>query len=850
MDEKLGIKVQLIHEWLDQEVRLKARKSETKILIEGISDIIERLPSSYVNFEIEMRALRGWFESYQLNYQEGTSSKLESTEKEVIHVKDVTKRRVIAFFCDRGYSEKVGLIRSVYFFICLKMVTLTKHGSRINTTLDECRFLNTSHRKFLVQFLPDIRELKNLDELLNIHQGVYDLDLYDLWQSIDSDDLNNFIIGMRSKPHKDDDESWSDRQLCNHRVRKYLYNFIYPVSAVLQQKQGIKRNVVTTSATPEVIRSDAYIDEETGDVTATLSSINQHIEEHQTDDTFEIDERVDDDVDTAVEYRPKRPTSYYMDMVRAQQQVNMRRKRSMHLITDVQVAKEYEITVFIKEIYEILRKIDIDYSFNSSRKISLSNDQISAIYLLVTLLMGNEGSALAVDFEEIYDRCIVHLQFTPDRSRLNDDYSLNLSAVETDQFLLTLPFAIGVLACSLQQQLGNSKQRKQPQSLNSVMEIARGLLIGINKKHKTKLSIRKLSGYLKHKLLNEGIDSAVIEVMTQSPINHLSALPYFNIGKGEVYLCQYIYFTHLKDIMQMHLNDHSPSERLNHRNTLEINDLVDFPGDRYTHNADRLAGTKLSLNESKFKSEVIGPMVIELKSLAIKYDDIEGMIEHHNLFMDYLYIMLGLSSGYRPVVETFGRFQDVDLDTGVYFISDKENRAYAQGRFIVLPEITTKQLQAYYEELYHRMKFFKRKQRSLGDLYQDIYESNVGIISYLELNSDGKCDFIKNQNRNFIINRLKRHFHLPLNWYRHHMRSLKDFGYSLFKSGHAENDFNYEVVNSWMGHSDPLGFDYYDVFSSLKRTEQKKMASYIHKLLLDYGFELIELNRGKRDVRN
>lgn len=848
MDENMDSKVQLIHEWLDQEVRLKARKSETKILIEGINDIIERLPSSYDNFEIEMIALRGWFESYQLKYQKGISSKLESNEKEVIHVKYVTKRRVIAFFCDRGYSEKVGLIRSVYFFICLKMVTLTKYGSRINTTLDECRFLNTSHRKFLVQFLPDIRELKNLDELLDIHQGVHDSDLYDLWQSIDSDDLNNFIIGIRSKPHKDDDESWNDRQLCNHRVRKYLYNFIYPVSAVLQQKQGIKRNVVTTSATPEVIRSDTYIDEETGDVTATLISINQHIAEHQTDDTFEIDERIDDDVETAMEYRPKKPTSYYMDMVRAQQQVNMRRKRSMHLITDVQVAKEYEITVFIKEVYEILRKIDIDYSFNNSRKVSLSNDQISAIYLLVSLLTGNESSVLAVEFEELYDRYIVQLQFAPDRSRLNDDYSLDLSAVETDQFLLTLPFAIGVLACSLQEQLGNSKQRKQPQSLNSVMEIARGLLIGINKKHKTKLSIGKLSGYLKHKLLNKGIDSAVIEVMTQSPINHLSALPYFNIGKGEVYLCQYIYFYRLKDIL--HLNDYSPREHLSNRNTLEINDLVDFPDDRYTHNADRLAGTKLSLNVSKFKLEVINPMVTELKSLVIKYDDIKGMVEHHNLFMDYLYIMLGLSSGYRPVVETFGRFQDVDLDTGVYFISDKENRSYAQGRFIVLPEITIKQLQAYHDELYHRMKFFKRKQQVLGDLYQEIYESNVGIISYLELNSDGKCDFIKNQNRNFIINRLKRHFHLPLNWYRHHMRSLKDFGYSLFKSSHAENDFNYEVVNSWMGHSDPLGFDYYDVFSSLKRTEQKKMASYIHKLLLDYGFELIELTRGKRDVRN
>lgn len=848
MDEKLGSKVELIHEWLEQEVRLKVRKSETKILIEGMSDIIGGLPPSYENFEIEMKALRSWFESYQLKYYKGISSSLESTEKEVISVKDVTKRPAIAFLCDRDYSEKIGLIRSVYFFVCLKLVTLTKHGSRIDKTLNECRLLNTSHRNFLVQFLPDTEELRYLDELILVLQRAYNSDLYDLWHSNNCAELKEFIFDIRSHLKIDEDESWSDRQLCNHRVRKYLYNFIYPVNLVLHQKQGITRNVVKTSAKPEVIRSDTYIDEETGDVTSTLSSINQHIEEHQTDDTFEIDERVDDDVETAVEYRPIKPTSYYMDMVRAQQQVNMRRKRSMHLITDVQVAKEYEITVFIKEVYEILRKIDIDYSFNNSRKVSLSNDQISAIYLLVTLLTGNEGLALAADFKEEYNRYVVQLQFAPSRSHLSDEYSLHLSSVCTDQFILTLPFAIGVLACSLQEHLRSSKQRKQTLSLDFIKETARSLLVSINKKYKTKLSISKLSGYLKHILLHEGVDSAVIEVMTESPINHLSALPYFTIGKGEVYECQYRYFCHLKD--NLHLNDDSSGKHLSDRSTLEINDVLDFPEDRYTHNANQLAGTKLSLNASKFESEVIGPMVSKLKSLATKYDDIEGMVEHHNLFMDYLYIMLGLSSGYRPVVETFGRFQDVDLDTGVYFISDKENRAYAQGRFIVLPEITTKQLKAYHNELYHRMKFLKRKQQNLGDLYQDIYDSKVGIISYLELQSDDTCGFIKNQNRNFIMNRLKRHFHLPLNWYRHHMRSLKFWGYSLFKSGYAETDFNYEAFNSWMGHSDPLGFDYYDIFSSLKRTEQRKIASYIHNLLLEYGFELIDLTRGKRDVRN
>ncbi|WP_127891452.1 hypothetical protein [Psychrobacter sp. FDAARGOS_221] len=201
--------------------------------------------------------------------------------------------------------------------------------------------------------------------------------------------------------------------------------------------------------------------------------------------------------------------------------------------------------------------------------------------------------------------------------------------------------------------------------------------------------------------------------------------------------------------------------------------------------------------------------------------------------------MLGLSSGYRPVKETFGRLEDIDIETGFYFISDKENRVHAQGRFIILPDMVKLQLQNYENYLYRNMKLFNNQHHHLGQLLQAIYESNVSIISYLEINDVDDVCFMANQNNDFITKRFKPYAHLPLNWYRHHIRSLKEIDHSLFSSNITE--INDEVICSWMGHADQLGFDYYDVFSGLKRSEQAKLANHINGKLEEYGFEAVEL---------
>lgn len=335
----------------------------------------------------------------------------------------------------------------------------------------------------------------------------------------------------------------------------------------------------------------------------------------------------------------------------------------------------------------------------------------------------------------------------------------------------------------------------------------------------------------------------MIDIITLSPIQHLSALPYFSLTKIDIQYAQYHYYDHLRDLIFSEPTSILKNE-LRENNKLSKFDLLDFPDDRYVNKGEQKMGTKLALQSSQIRTKLVIPIIDKLKALKPhKSVSINNFIEFHNKFTDYLYLILGLSSGYRPVVETFGRLKDIDLDTGMYFISDKENRVDAQGRFITLPKIAKLQLQHYQNYLYENMKLFNIKHHQLGKLLQEIYESSVGLISYLEVNEYGEFNFVRNQNNTFISNRFKLYAHLPLNWYRHHIRSLKDLNYSMFSSNLAQ--MNDEVVSSWMGHTDQLGFDYYDIFSGLRRSQQAELADLIDEKLEEYGFEPIEINEAK-----
>ena len=55
------------------------------------------------------------------------------------------------------------------------------------------------------------------------------------------------------------------------------------------------------------------------------------------------------------------------------------------------------------------------------------------------------------------------------------------------------------------------------------------------------------------------------------------------------------------------------------------------------------------------------------------------------------------------------------------------------------------------------------------------------------------------------------------------------------------NHFTPNIIGAWMGHTDELGYDYFDITSGLKRSQLRDLASLINTKLAEYGFEAIDM---------
>ncbi|PNK61528.1 hypothetical protein [Psychrobacter sp. FDAARGOS_221] len=535
----------LIHNWLNDEIKSKVTQDNIEPLVIELHYLLDLLPPSYNEFDNEKKALKDWLDNYSLDSTVRESSVYKNGINNESFLKDIIEKPLIAFLASRADTNKVNQIRSVYLFVCLKMVVLTKYKSRIKTTLDECRLLTTKYRDFLVQFLPDVRNFTSLRKLLSALEEIKNSNLYEIWLNENKESLESFISKIKARPHIDEkDKDWTDPDLCNYRLSKYLYDFILPIEKVVEQKQGITRKFSSVGK-PKVISTDIYVDELTGDATATIYSINLPPNENQTSETFEIDERQDDDNEAVFEVKLDKPTSYHLDIVNAQQQINMRRKRSMLLNTDVQVAKDYEVKILFDELFTDLKTYDISYLDDSNHMIALNTKEQIATYILVIMLTGSTKIIRNYDVKEQYDRYCIDLEFSPTRAKLDEQYSSELSTVENDSLELTLPRLIGILIESFKVSIKKS-ENKDKVFFNNIEKSAKNRIKEINKRNNIRLSLSKLKNHIKHVLLHSGTDTAVIDVITSSPVNHLSALPYFSITKGDIYYAQFHYFSYLK----------------------------------------------------------------------------------------------------------------------------------------------------------------------------------------------------------------------------------------------------------------------------------------------------------------
>lgn len=813
---------------------LSSDELTTDILIElkFLNDILPQQYHSY--FVDEINSLHSWFDNqdsrYQLNDAQRKTIYLNGVNKKN-YLKDVRERYLVAFLACRACEPKVNLIRSLYFFICLRLVNLTDYESRIKTTLDECRFLTSKIRGFLVPLLPDIDKYQGLEDVVIYLEDSQNNDNYLIWQEQDSKSLTNFSNKLIKKNQSSSGTlhlNIDEHVLVNKKISDHLYELILPIEYYFKNSSGITHK---NNENETVIEGSEVLDDVTGDTVSTLGYVN---EDKSNISNFEPQEVQFDEEESYDLVKFKKPSNYYLDIIKAEQQLNSQHRNSLSQVTHVNVAHANEINILLKYIIDNLIKLDFDLIFDDSINLSPSTfsiEQQTSLYLLMILMTGMESINESNSFKLRHHSYQSEITFKPTRSQVSDDWDTTLCSDIQEHLYLFLPKLIGEIHIGMFSNTHDSV-------IDEIKEYTKSYLRKINKYYDTRLTLNKIEKYITHFLSQNGFDNAVIDILTGKTIKHTSALPYFNVSQLDLYTCQIEYLKHLHELVEQDNFIPNSIHDINHTQFFKL------PSEHEIDYWYKYTGSVLAIQEQKL-ALIIKNMVHQAEEsvIQVSYTDIFSLINLHNRLTDYLYVLLSLSSGYRPVNEPFGRLSHIDVQTSKFFISDKENKLGSRGRLIYLPDIAIQQINQFIAYLEYQSLVISGLYESLKSIYNDILKSRTGLITYLKFDEVSKKVVPEDTNKTYIFKRISKFINLPLNWYRHFIRSYKLTEVSMYSTSNrfTEDGFGYDVVSAWMGHADDLGYDYFNKYSGLKSSEIRRLSSRVNTILESLNFKTIVL---------
>ena len=386
--------------WLQSNIFDYCNESETLYLLLELRFLKDILPEQYKQeLKKEYLSLSRWIDENEADSKISEYEKISMYGQGVeqkLFIKNMKERHqnlrdlyLITFLVSRSESSKINIVRALYFFLCLKMVELTDYESRIKTTLDECRFLTNNIREFLVPFLPDIAQFDSLKGLQKYLIEVQGSDHYTRWLNRNPQTFEYEIQKYRNKILNRNTLLFSSsaRNELNERIAKYLYEYILPIENFFKNDSGITR---VTSTTYEIVTGPSHYDDTTGN---TISDIANIFESTNHTDAFEAGERQDNESECFEQITIDAPSNYYSDLVKAEGQLNSRRKNTMNQVTDVNVAHKDEIKRLIEYIASKLSSLDFEsidaqYEYEheyKEKKFRFNVSDESALYLYMIL---------------------------------------------------------------------------------------------------------------------------------------------------------------------------------------------------------------------------------------------------------------------------------------------------------------------------------------------------------------------------------------------------------------------------------------------------------------------------------
>ena len=341
---------------------------------------------------------------------------------------------------------------------------------------------------------------------------------------------------------------------------------------------------------------------------------------------------------------------------------------------------------------------------------------------------------------------------------------------------------------------------KQRITIASTEEV-QGYLTSINKKNNTRLSIPRIASYFVDFCKDKNVDPVLIEVISQTDSRQDSGTPYSHITQKQINTTMNLFIHYLNTLL-----------------TPEHKDLL-IPNIALNVDDGKSIGSPLMLKDDEI-IKVNKQHIHHIKELRTFSRE---KIRLHNEYVFYVYKMLILASGYRPVTGTGGKFDDINFISNEYWISDKENRDRDSARIVVLPEMVIQQLNEYKKHLSELKYQIKFKATAIAKRIDEVFGNNK---HFLFLISDDEV--IAEVTPKTIKPFMDTQFPVQLNWNRHYIRS-KLMMLNISPS----------IIYHFMGHDD-IGLEGMGRYSGLSYADFKGLATKINTVLEELKFEVVE----------
>jgi len=721
----------------------KLRGYEQKVCKAEIIRLIELLEDYHKSFElfenliIELRREIG---KPELN-DDQIKENLHALKNAIRANKKIEEMPVAAFLAAdltaKGQTLEIRMLKAVIFISSYHLFNLTGYEEVVKRAMREFRLMIERLNGRMINLLPDFTQ-----------------------------DLSTVVSGIKKSRKICSDKAMDRRMGC---IQALLDDF-------LKNKPVYSRNRLRSSTSDSTEKkggnyqrkSSLALDED-DDFTYTGYLVRQ-----QADYLVDVDHQErEGDQDRVSKYMsikviaPEAVTkSLALQNQRAKQIANQLVKREKQLSADWRYLTDFEIETFLNESFT-------QYS-----------SDVSGVYMYLLLSLFSGRNIIEIVGMEKYRKEAPEFGWRQNNESIDLVYSLPLPEHRVKPRLESLiRRSSSELCISMPNCIGHVfLQQHERVDRSSIVDKAKAVLVEINKRCGTRLTINRLSNYMRYWFSRMGVDAVEVNLLLGDVSLQQAGIYYYQVGREKLLKEHHSYCAYLL------------------RKTGIKNEF------REVATGQDKVGSQLQILEDKVQEFF---QAVQKKVIACRLKRNGSIEEFHNWYTVFILHLLNVSTGHRPVKNPYDSLRYFDLLGGTIFISDKEVRSELSARVLVLPEVVLKQIFEYLSHLEVLKDYFVDINSAIFETLVSVENGDEPLLFFFD---ESRIEFVEPR---LLQKKLKDVLSLPLNWHRHFMRTkLRQMGFSG------------ERVDCWMGHAAFDG-EAFSRFSASAVSDLKEIAEEI-----------------------